>query len=176
MDDRVRASDADRDRVADALREHYAAGRLSADELDERLTMALNARTLGELNRVLTDLPGAYRVPQPGGWRPPQGVPPVWIVARRRRPRVAPLVLLALLVVLVLPGAGWVLFSVLQAVLLAILVAAVAGAFFAARFVRRMRREWPTEDFRNGWHGPHRGHGPDWPGSWNQHQFTSRTP
>jgi Domain of unknown function (DUF1707) len=71
MDDRVRASDADRDRVAGALREHYAAGRLSADELDERLTMALSARTLGELNRVLTDLPGAYRVPQPGGWRPP---------------------------------------------------------------------------------------------------------
>jgi len=57
MDDRFRASDADRDRVADALREHYAAGRLSADELDERLTTALNARTLGELNGVLTDLP-----------------------------------------------------------------------------------------------------------------------
>ena len=110
MDDRLRASDADRDRVADALREHYAAGRLSADELDERLTTALSARTLGELNQVLTDLPGPARVLQPGGWRPPQSAPPVWVTVRRR-PRVAPLVLLALLVVLVLPGAGWVLFS-----------------------------------------------------------------
>src|SRR5882724_3136907 len=139
MDDGFRASDADRDRVADALREHYAAGRLTADELDERLTMALNARTLGELNRVLADLPGEARVPQPGGWRPPQSMP-VWVTVRRRRPRVAPLVLLALLVVLVLPGAGWVLFSVLQAVLLVVLVAALAGTFFAARFLRRARR------------------------------------
>ena len=96
MDDRFRASDADRDRVADALREHYAAGRLSADELDERLTTALSARTLGELNQVLTDLPGPGRVLQPGGWRPPQSAP-VWVTVRRR-PRVAPLVLLALLV------------------------------------------------------------------------------
>ena len=104
MDDRFRASDADRDRVADALREHYAAGRLSADELDERLTTALSARTLGELNQVLTDLPGPGRVLQPGGWRPPQSAP-VWVTVRRR-PRVAPLVLLALLVTLVLPGAG----------------------------------------------------------------------
>ena len=128
MDDRFRASDADRDRVADALREHYAAGRLSADELDERLTTALSARTLGELNGVLTDLPGPARVLQPSGWRPPQSAPPAWVTVRRR-PRVAPLVLLALLVTLVLPGAGWVLFSVLQAVLLVMLVAMLAGTF-----------------------------------------------
>src|SRR5215470_6350316 len=117
MDDRLRASDADRDRVADALREHYAAGRLSADELGERLTTALSARTLGELNGVLTDLPVQGRVRQPGSWRPPQSAPPVWVTARRR-PRVAPLVLLALVVALVVPGAGLVLFSVLQAFLL----------------------------------------------------------
>jgi hypothetical protein len=175
MDDRFRASDADRDRVADALREHYAAGRLTADELDERLTTALNARTLGELNRVLTDLPGAARVPQPGGWRPPQSVP-VWVTARRRRPRVAPLVLLVLLIALVLPGAGWVLFTVLQAVLLVVLVAALAGTIFAARFWRRARREWTRMNQDNGGYGAGHHHGPDWPGGWTRHQFGSWSP
>ncbi len=146
MDDRFRASDADRDRVTAVLREHYAAGRLSADELDERLTTALSARTLGELNRVLTDLPGAARVPQPGGWRPPQA-PPVWITARRRRPHVMPLVLIVALFALVVPGAGGVLFSVLQAVLLVVLLSALAGTIFAARFIRRVRRDWPWHQF-----------------------------
>jgi hypothetical protein len=170
MDDRFRASDADRDRVAGALREHYAAGRLTAGELDERLTKTLSARTLGELNRVLADLPGASRVPQPGSWRPPQS-PPVWVTVRRRRPRVAPLVLLALLVVLVLPGAGWVLFSVLQAVLLVMLVAVLAGTFIAARFWRRARREWTRMNEDNGGYGPGHPHGPNWPGGWTRHQF-----
>ena len=175
MDDRLRASDADRDRVADALREHYAAGRLSADELDERLTTALNARTLGELNGVLTDLPVQGRVLQPGSWRPPQSAPPVWVTVRRR-PRVAPLVLLALLVVLVLPGAGWVLFSVLQAVLLVMLVAALAGTIFAARFVRRARREWTRMNEGNGGYGPGHPHNPNWPGGWTRHQFGGWSP
>ena len=175
MDDRLRASDADRDRVADALREHYAAGRLSADELDERLTTALNARTLGELNGVLTDLPVPARVLQPSGWRPPQSAPPVWVTARRR-PRVAPLVLLALLVTLVLPGAGWVLFTVLQAFLLFMLVSMAAGAFFAARFWRRARREWTRMSEDNGGYGPGHSHHPNWPGGWNRHQFGSWSP
>jgi len=174
MDDRFRASDADRDRVADALREHYAAGRLSADELDERLTTALNARTLGELNGVLTDLPVQGGVLQPGAWRPPQS-PPVWVTVRRR-PRVAPLVLLALLVVLVLPGAGWVLFSVLQVVLLVMLVAVLAGTIFAARFARRARREWTRMNEGNGGYGPGHPHNPNWPGGWTRHQFGGWSP
>jgi len=174
MDDRFRASDADRDRVADALREHYAAGRLSAEELDERLATALGARTLGELNRVLTDLPGPSRVLQTGGWRPPQAAP-AWVTVRRR-PRVAPLVLLVLLVALVLPGAGWVLFSVLQAVLLVMLVAMLAGTIFAARFWRRARREWARMNQDYGDHGPGRPHNPNWPGGWTRHQFGSWSP
>src|SRR5262249_11227339 len=176
MDDRLRASDADRDRVADALREPYAAGRLSADELDERLTTALSARTLGELNGVLTDLPVQGRVLQPGSWRPPQAAPPAWVTVRRRRPRIAPLVLLALLVTLVLPGAGWVLFTVLQAFLLFMLVSMVAGAFFAARFWRRARREWTRMNEDNGGYGPGYPHNPNWPGGWTRHQFGSWSP
>ena len=52
-----RASDADRDRVVATLREHGAAGRLSVDELEERVGAALEARTHGELNGLLDDLP-----------------------------------------------------------------------------------------------------------------------
>lgn len=53
----MRASDADRDRVAGALREHCAQGRLTVDELNERLEAAFSARTLGDLEQVTKDLP-----------------------------------------------------------------------------------------------------------------------
>jgi hypothetical protein len=53
----MRASDADRDRVAGALREHCALGRLDMDELDKRLDATYAARTLGELQEVTKDLP-----------------------------------------------------------------------------------------------------------------------
>jgi hypothetical protein len=61
----LRASDADRERVARILGEHGAAGRLTPEELDERLDAAYAARTHGELDRLLDDLPGppAPRVP-----------------------------------------------------------------------------------------------------------------
>jgi Domain of unknown function (DUF1707) len=57
-DTRIRASDADRDRIAAALRENLADGRLTTDEFDERLDKALAAKTLGELEGLMTDLPG----------------------------------------------------------------------------------------------------------------------
>jgi DUF1707 SHOCT-like domain len=61
----LRASDADRERVARILGEHGAAGRLTPEELDERLDAAYAARAHGELDRLLDDLPGppAPRVP-----------------------------------------------------------------------------------------------------------------
>jgi uncharacterized protein DUF1707 len=57
----LRASDADRDRVAAQLREHAGMGRLSVDELGERLDVVFAARTLGELEPPLADLPRAQR-------------------------------------------------------------------------------------------------------------------
>lgn len=54
----LRASDADRDQVAAALREHLAAGRLTTEEFDERLGQAFAAKTLGDLQGVTADLPG----------------------------------------------------------------------------------------------------------------------
>lgn len=53
----LRASDADREAVADILRAQCAAGRLDVSELEERLSAALAARTLGELDRLLADFP-----------------------------------------------------------------------------------------------------------------------
>jgi hypothetical protein len=57
MDDRFRVPDADRDRVTATLRDHFAAGRLTAEELDGRLAAALSAQTFGDLRRVLAGLP-----------------------------------------------------------------------------------------------------------------------
>ena len=64
-DPRIRASDADRDRAAALLREHHAAGRLTAEEFHDRMDQALQAKTLGEIDELLADLPAIdlYRLP-----------------------------------------------------------------------------------------------------------------
>jgi hypothetical protein len=54
----LRASDADRERVAEQLRHATAEGRLDPDELEERLETAFAARTYGELDQLVVDLPG----------------------------------------------------------------------------------------------------------------------
>jgi len=54
----IRASDEDRSRTAAALGEHYAAGRLTLEEFQERLDKTYAAATLGELDRLMADLPG----------------------------------------------------------------------------------------------------------------------
>jgi DUF1707 SHOCT-like domain/2TM domain len=53
------ASDADRDRIAERLRAAAAEGRLSAEELEERLEGAFGARTERELEPLTADLPDA---------------------------------------------------------------------------------------------------------------------
>lgn len=55
----LRASDAERERVATLLRDHAAQGRLDADELEERLGRVYAARTRGELTELTRDLPRA---------------------------------------------------------------------------------------------------------------------
>jgi len=56
-DDRIRVSDQDREQATVRLRDSFAQGRLTREELDERITAALNARTVGDLRRVTADLP-----------------------------------------------------------------------------------------------------------------------
>jgi len=64
-DPQMRASDDDRDRAAALLREHHAAGRLTADEFQERLDAAYRAKTLGDIDKIMADLPAIdlYHLP-----------------------------------------------------------------------------------------------------------------
>jgi hypothetical protein len=83
-----RVGDADRNRTADLLKEAHAAGYLTLEEADERLGVALAARTRGELDRLVADLPPEWRArqqPAPPAARPPRqrpAFPPeaVWLV------------------------------------------------------------------------------------------------
>ncbi len=67
-DPRLRASDADRERTAELLREHHAVGRLTAEEFDARLDKVFKAATLGELDALLADMPAIdlYQLPSAG--------------------------------------------------------------------------------------------------------------
>jgi len=76
----LRASDADRERVAATLRRHHLDGRLDTDELQDRLGACYAAKTHADLAALLADLPGeaAPGSPRSAGarapWRGP-GVP-----------------------------------------------------------------------------------------------------
>jgi hypothetical protein len=77
------AASADRERAVGVLRAGFAEGRLSQDELDDRVAQAYGARTYGELWTLTADLPAgplvpsygpvavpANHAPQAGSWRP----------------------------------------------------------------------------------------------------------
>jgi hypothetical protein len=73
----IRVGDAERDAVATQLREHYGDGRLTLDELNERLDQTLRARTGADLNAVTRDLPhlGSSWAAATAGTTPPTGQP-----------------------------------------------------------------------------------------------------
>jgi DUF1707 SHOCT-like domain len=60
----LRVSDQQRERAAQELREHFAAGRLTEEELDERVQRAYSARTEQELRALRADLPRLPLSPQ----------------------------------------------------------------------------------------------------------------
>ena len=66
----MRVGDAERDAAANDLREHFASGRLTQDELNERLDQTFAAKTRADLSALFTDLPSS-------SWQdaPPVGVP-----------------------------------------------------------------------------------------------------
>ena len=66
----LRASYDDRDRVVELLRVSAGDGRLTAEELDERVELAMTARTYGELARLVADLPAEGSVASPATARP----------------------------------------------------------------------------------------------------------
>jgi hypothetical protein len=79
-DPRIRASDTDRDRAASLLREHHAAGRLTAEEFHDRMDKALDAKTLGEIDELMADLPAIdlYQLPDASLRRAPHLGQPLW--------------------------------------------------------------------------------------------------
>src|SRR5579872_7282526 len=66
----LRASHADRDLVVEQLRVAAGDGRLSPEELDERLELALTARTYAELAALVADLPAAGTAGSPASLSP----------------------------------------------------------------------------------------------------------
>jgi hypothetical protein len=153
MDDSIRVSDADRDRVTAQLRDHFAAGRITPGELDERLSAALNAKTFGDLRRIMADLPGPVPAPL-GAAPPPLRATPAWAV-RRRNPPFPPLILLALLAALLIPGTGWLLAALVNVILLFWLMTFVVGAFAFGRSQRRWHHHhggWQRPRYPSGRH------------------------
>jgi Flp pilus assembly protein TadB len=104
----LRAADADREHVAECLRNATAEGRLRPHELEERLEATFSARSYGELDAVVADLPS----------------PP----ARPRRPAVGPWMVLA--TGLGLAVAIPLLLVILAAVLFVVLPVAATLAFW----------------------------------------------
>ena len=136
MDDRMRASDAEREAVTARLRDHYAEGRLTQDELDERVSAALTAKTFGELRTLTTDLPGPAAVPPRTAARPSWDGPPPW--RRRHRPPVPLFLLIALLLVLA-SGGGWAVFAFFRLILVFWLVMMLTRIVIGLVYRRRHR-------------------------------------
>ncbi len=83
----LRIGDDDREAAVTALGEHYAAGRLTKDEYDERSQRAWEARTMSALTPLFADLPrmqpaAAPAPPRPGPGRTAPGHPGWWAGAR----------------------------------------------------------------------------------------------
>jgi Flp pilus assembly protein TadB len=94
----LRASDADREAIAERLRTAAVEGRLEPEELDERVGLALRARTYGDLSRLVADLPGRryHR----------SGAPVVFVLALRLLALVAAITVV--LVVAAVTAAWWI--------------------------------------------------------------------
>ena len=105
----LRASDAERERVADVLRVHAGDGRLTPDELEQRLERAYAAGTRADLRALLSDLPATA----PGDRSPGAAAP-----ARTRGPSGG--------------AAEWAVFLLVAVMLLTVWAATGAGAFWPA--------------------------------------------
>ena len=99
IDDTIRLSDTERDAAAADLGEHFAQGRLTADEHAERLEQVWAAKTRGEIAPIFRDLPSPYAaVAAPAA---PAGDPRYWNTGLRPFRRGVPAPLLVVLAVLI---------------------------------------------------------------------------
>ena len=106
----LRASDAEREAVAERLRRAAVEGRLEPDELEERLHAALRARTHGDLARLVVDLPRQRVPPQRRRVQAPAHMGDVAAVALRVAFTLA--VVAVVLTVAVVMTAWWILWAV----------------------------------------------------------------
>jgi hypothetical protein len=138
--------------VTARLRDHFAEGRLTSEELDERVSAALAAKTAGDLRRIMADLPDPSPVPPHAGGPPPWAYRPGFVAWRG--PRLLPLAIVLLIAAIVIPGVGWMFVAFLKVMLLLWLVACVAGVIAAFRFRRRVRRHWDAnrDHWQSHWH------------------------
>jgi hypothetical protein len=152
----MRTSEAERQRVADFLRDCCAEGRLDPEELEERLDRLFAGGTVADLRRLVADLPGGDAVvPRYGGaaalWRvtPTVPVPPPAPPARRLPRGLIPLIglfaSLPLLVKALTVGVALVMLLVGVAIALALapFVAALWGIGWVASRLARARSMRP---------------------------------
>ena len=137
--DYLRVGDTERDEVAVALHDHFVQGRLTRDELDERLELTLSAKTVGDLREITRDLPGPHRPaethrPAPHTWH--AGHHPH---RRRHHFLMVPPMLLGCLVIAAVMAAPmrWAFFGAARVVLLIWLAGAVFGILRHRRWHRR---------------------------------------
>jgi Flp pilus assembly protein TadB len=146
VNDRLRIGDADRETAARELGEHFALGRISADEHAERLEQIWSARTAADLAPAFRDLPRPRATQQPARSTAPSK--PVRRPRGWELPRVPFLFKLLLAVVVVWWGLHHLLF---------LLVALVVWFVVVRRFVHRRRwqgrsHSWDRRHYSAGWH------------------------
>jgi hypothetical protein len=101
----MRASDADREQVSELLRKHHTEGRLDSEEMQQRIDACLSAKTIGDLEGLLDDLPRQH--PRDAGGPshagPGFGRGFLFGLGRRGMPRLWP-ILIGLLVLSIVTG------------------------------------------------------------------------
>jgi Flp pilus assembly protein TadB len=151
VNDRLRIGDADRETAARELGEHFALGRITADEHAERLEQIWSARTAADLAPAFRDLPRPRAAQQP-----PRSTAASKPVRRDRGwelPRLPFLFKLLLAIVVVWWGLHHVLF---------LLIGAVVWFVVVRRFVHRRR-----------WHGRWQGRWQGRSGSWDRRHYSA---
>jgi hypothetical protein len=123
----LRASDAERERVVTFLREHALLGRLTDDELEDRIGLAYASVTVGDLEKLIGDLPRASHPSRHPSAGRPQAPRPA--VARHRRQGPPPAVIGLGIGALLVSGVG---------VAVVVAVIAVAVALLAVVFAMSM--------------------------------------
>jgi hypothetical protein len=135
----LKASDADREQIAEQLRNAAAEGRLLAEELEHRIGVALSARTYGELDGVVADLP-RDRMVRKARHRTPIKLRPVTALALVVLFPVALAIAAAAMVAVVALLMAWAVVVTLAGVLLGPRARALGSPWAVACRVQRRRR------------------------------------